>query len=453
MTGQPARRMGPRVLALAFAAVVVVLSASVGLAVGIAHNTQQRVDEITNKTLQGVELLGRMAIDVHVVQRLVAEHIFERAPDKMAKLERRIEAARADFGVAAAHYERLLSRPGDVDAWRQLRDDVRRSEAPAEQALALSRANRDPEAQAVMVGVESLFDTISRDVTSAIGLDERGAHDAVEEGRRLQREALVYQLAIWCVGVLLTAGVAVRVTRQFARAQERERQAFAVLEQRNQELDAFAGRVAHDFRAPLATVKLAASVLRLPTGDLPKSIDAIERGITRMSAMIDDMLQLSKIEEGARSDVCDPAVAAATVRENLAERIAAAGATMRVSVAPARVRCREGLFQQLVANLAENALKYHREGVAPEVIIDGAAAGARYELRVADNGIGLSTEEAARVFDPLFRAGRLREVPGTGLGLSIVKRIVEAYGGSASVESKLGQGSTFVIRLPLGEAA
>ena len=447
----PVRRY--HMLAVAFTSLAVLLTLIAGTSFVYTQSTLARIDDIANNSLVSVDLLQRMASDVYQEQRLIAAHIFEATPDRMTALERRIDAVKSDYAAAAREYAPLANYPGELDAWKRLREDFGRSEAPIAEALRLSRRNRDVEAHEVLRSVEPLLDDVSRDVSAAVAINRQHVHDARAAAHRLQRRSLFFHSLLWLAGIAFTITVGVFITRLVARSEERERQAFAVLEKRNQELDAFAGRVAHDFRAPLATVKLAASVLRLPTGDLPKSIDAIERGITRMSAMIDDMLQLSKIEEGARSDVCDPAVAAATVRENLAERIAAAGATMRVSVASARVRCREGLFQQVLANLAENALKYHREGVAPEVIIDGAAAGARYELRVADNGIGLSTEEAARVFDPLFRAGRLREVPGTGLGLSIVKRIVEAYGGSASVESKLGQGSTFVIRLPLGEAA
>src|SRR5262249_46154417 len=148
------------------------------------------------------------------------------------------------------------------------------------------------------------------------------------------------------------------------------------------------------------------------------------------SALIDDLLQLSRIEGAARSEVCDPAPAAIDVQETLAERLTETGASMQVAVAPARVRCRDGLFRQIVSNLADNALKYRRPEVPAEIHISGQAIGGQYELRVSDNGIGMTTEEASHAFDPLFQARRLREVPGTGLGLSIVKRIVVACGGT-----------------------
>jgi signal transduction histidine kinase len=151
--------------------------------------------------------------------------------------------------------------------------------------------------------------------------------------------------------------------------------------------------------------------------------------------------------------MCDPQLLALALRDNLAERLAAAGGELLLSVDSAHIYCREGLFQQVLANLAENALKYQRPDVKPAIRISGRAIDSQYRLEVADNGVGMSADETARAFDPLYRARRVREAPGTGLGLSIVKRIVEAYGGSATVESNRGQGSTFIVQLPLKAGA
>ena len=84
-----------------------------------------------------------------------------------------------------------------------------------------------------------------------------------------------------------------------------------------------------------------------------------------------------------------------------------------------------------------------------QIEIRGHAVGKKYELRVSDNGVGMSYDEARQAFDPFFRALGAREQQGTGLGLSIVKRASEASGGSLAVDSRLGQKTTFVIRLPL----
>jgi two-component system phosphate regulon sensor histidine kinase PhoR len=109
----------------------------------------------------------------------------------------------------------------------------------------------------------------------------------------------------------------------------------------------------------------------------------------------------------------------------------------------------ETLLAQAVWNLVENAVKYRREGVRPEVRVTGRSVGASYELTIADNGLGMSTQEAARAFEPFYRVGQARGVMGTGLGLAIVKRVVEAQRGTVSVSSRPGEGSTFVLSLPI----
>ena len=108
-----------------------------------------------------------------------------------------------------------------------------------------------------------------------------------------------------------------------------------------------------------------------------------------------------------------------------------------------------GSVRQALSNLADNAVKYRRADVQADIDIFGRVVGKEYELRVSDNGVGMSYDEAHQAFDPFFRALRVREQKGTGLGLSIVKRVIEASGGSVVVDSRLGQGTTFIIRLPL----
>jgi len=129
--------------------------------------------------------------------------------------------------------------------------------------------------------------------------------------------------------------------------------------------------------------------------------------------------------------------------------IEAAQAIVRVDVEPARVTAKDGLLVEALTNLADNAIKYARAEVPPAIEILGRVRHECYEISVADNGMGMTPEEARHAFEPFYRAGRAPETAGTGLGLSIVKRVAEASGGSVRVQSMLGRGSTFVIRLPL----
>jgi signal transduction histidine kinase len=381
MAVQKSGRRRARALILAFGGLAVVLTLIGGLTVGISHESLRQVDEIASNALVSVELLGRMASDVYQQERVVEAHIFEATTANMEPWERQIDAIKADYSTAARAYEPLTTYPNERDAWHRLRTDVSRSDAPIAEALRLSRANRDAQAQEVLRNLEPIFDDISHDVAVSVGINTNHARAAHLEALRLHRELLIYLLVLWCVGIGLTLAIGIPVTRQFARAEERERLAFAVLEKRNHELDAFAARIAHDFRAPLASVRLAVSTLKLPSPDLEQTAALVDRGIGRMNAMIEDLLQLSQIDGGARTDVCDPSVAATALRENMAERLAEVGATMYVAVESAMIGCRAGLFQQVLSNLAENALKYRRQGIDPEIQISGRSVANRYELR------------------------------------------------------------------------
>src|SRR5262249_49120866 len=106
------------------------------------------------------------------------------------------------------------------------------------------------------------------------------------------------------------------------------------------------------------------------------------------------------------------------------------------------------LLQQAIWNLADNALNYRRPEVPPEIEMRGWVEGRWYVLRISDNGLGMSTAEVEQAFEPFYRGESSRDRPGTGLGLSIVKRVVEASGGSVSLESQPEVGSSFVLRLP-----
>ena len=135
------------------------------------------------------------------------------------------------------------------------------------------------------------------------------------------------------------------------------------------------------------------------------------------------------------------------VREEQAARAEGAPPVVRVDVEPARVCANDGLLAEALINLTDNAAKYARPGVPPEITIRGRIVDGNYELAVADNGMGMSPEEAQQAFTPFYRAKRAAKAPGTGLGLSIVKRVADVSGGSVVVDSTLGQGSTFVLRL------
>jgi signal transduction histidine kinase len=115
---------------------------------------------------------------------------------------------------------------------------------------------------------------------------------------------------------------------------------------------------------------------------------------------------------------------------------------------PLMVRCDPARIEQTLTNLVSNAIKYSPRG--GEVRIDARVEAGRAAVAVVDQGIGMSREDRAHLWEPFRRGGASTgAIPGTGLGLSIAKRIVEAHGGEIAVQSEPGVGSTFSLKLPL----
>jgi signal transduction histidine kinase len=383
---------------------------------------QQRA--LVGNMMASASLVGRMGRAFDREQRVLDTYVRDRDPQVRRRLETQLAGARAEYAAAAATYQPLATETGEAALWRQLDEHARSVEAPLDRALALARAGRDPEARAAREELDVRFGEIDGQVDALVALNRDAAHRTLERVERLQRSSMFLTGALALVGIVLSAVVGFYVLRLLSqREQEADRYA-ALLEARNRDLDAFAGRVAHDLRAPLTTIGLATSKLARCAPAECESGRMLERGVERMSALIDDLLALSRLGTDAPTEVSDPAVCAEQVREELAARVAGQDVT-------------------------DNAVKYRRANVPAAVELRGAPDERGYQLCVRDNGIGMSPEETRRAFDPFFRAQRSRERPGTGLGLSIVKRVVEASGGSVCLESQLGQGTTVRIRLPL----
>jgi signal transduction histidine kinase len=236
----------------------------------------------------------------------------------------------------------------------------------------------------------------------------------------------------------LTARWVIRLVR------DRERQ----MHERNRELDAFAGRVAHDLRGPLTKIYLASSMLD-HRKIMPEASAPLRRGVDQMEGIIQDLLTLSRVSALTMTESCQMADVAATLEEDFKSKVESLGGILRIQVAPASVRCNPGLLRQALSNLAENAVKYRRPEVPLVLEVRGRSVSHAYGLSVSDNGTGMSPTDVKQAFEPFFRGEHVTGIPGTGLGLSIVKRAIEANGGSVDVHSALGHGTTINIKLPL----
>jgi two-component system phosphate regulon sensor histidine kinase PhoR len=216
----------------------------------------------------------------------------------------------------------------------------------------------------------------------------------------------------------------------------------------------FVANASHELRSPLTTVRAAAETLRSVRDDpqaAERFVELIERNAERLENLINDLLELSRIESRELQLELESLDLGSVVDRALAlhaHRAQVKRITLHHEIkgAPGVKADRRGL-DHVLGNLIDNALKYCPEGAA--VRVSAAAEDGTVRVSIADTGPGIPSEHLPRVFERFYRvdAGRSRELGGTGLGLSIVKHLVEAMGGTVAVDSRAGSGSTFSFTL------
>lgn len=212
---------------------------------------------------------------------------------------------------------------------------------------------------------------------------------------------------------------------------------------------------AHEFRNPLTTIRLGAEILKHYSSQMPEEnkqtqINRIQSATDSLIYLLEDILTLGETESGKIE--CDPAQM--DVVSFCQEQIEALQVTnpeqytLTFSVhGDYRFACLdEKLLWHLLHNLLSNAIKYSPAGGVVSLTLFWEEDSICFEVK--DQGLGIPEEAQAKLFEPFERARNVGKIPGTGLGLAIVKQCVDLHGGTISFESAVGQGTTFVVRLP-----
>ena len=221
----------------------------------------------------------------------------------------------------------------------------------------------------------------------------------------------------------------------------------------------FVSNVSHELRTPVASIRVFGELLRLGRVEDPGKVreygEHIEGESRRLTRLIDNILDFSRIESGrkeyrfAEGQVRD--LVEAVIR-TFEMRSAAPEVKIRF-VAPddplPLLRMDADAIAQAFQNLLDNAVKY--SGESKEIIVTLAAETDHVAIVVRDHGIGIARDEQRKIFERFHRVGTglVHDVKGSGLGLSIVHHIVAAHGGSITVDSAPGEGSTFTMQLPI----
>ena len=217
----------------------------------------------------------------------------------------------------------------------------------------------------------------------------------------------------------------------------------------------FVANVSHELRTPLASIRASGETLQDGAMEDPEAarqfLGRIYHNAERMSALVQDLLDLSRLESGeVKLNIApvDVVGAIAEVVETYGEQAREKGVSLTMYDASAVVEASadEGRLQQVLSNLVENAVKFTPSG--GEVHVDVEHKGRWLEVRVEDRGIGVAPEDMPHVFERFYKAGRFQNQGGTGLGLAIAKHIVQSHGGRIWVSSREEGGSTFAFTIP-----
>jgi signal transduction histidine kinase len=222
----------------------------------------------------------------------------------------------------------------------------------------------------------------------------------------------------------------------------------------------FVSSVSHELKTPLTAIRMFAETMRMGRTQDPQVqeeyLDTIVNESQRLTRLLNNVLDFSKIEQGERQYHMQPCPLSEVVEaaaRTMAYPLSQQGFRLHVHIEPGLpdVRMDRDAMEQAVLNLLSNAMKYSDESRDIDLRLtrsDGSAL-----LQVVDRGLGIAPEEQGRIFEKYYRirSGVSERSAGTGLGLALVSHIVTAHGGRIEVESAPGKGSTFSIHMPFGD--
>jgi two-component system sensor histidine kinase KdpD len=371
-----------------------------------------------------------VALAAFTIVALVASTISELARSRALEAERR--RAEADLAAALAH-ELLLG----VDTQTALASAARRvAEALGLASAAIEQGTAAPDAR--------------REALELRGVDgERVATLLVPADLPADTEQRLRTQVV----PTLEALVAIAQRRDAMQAEVVET---AALRRSDDIKTALLRAVSHDLRTPLTAVVAAGHALgadSLTDEERSELSSAVVDEGTRLAGLVDNLLALSRLQAGSATPRSDW-VSIEDLLSGAVEGLRGEPIDVRLTVDPdvPEVRTDAAQLERAFANLLENAGRY---GADKPVVVHARRAGGRVLVSVVDQGPGIDSAEQDRIFEPFYR-GRTadsRTWTGSGLGLAIVKGFVEANGGSITVQSLPGQGTSFVVSLPVAERA
>jgi signal transduction histidine kinase len=436
-----------------FGMVLVVLSFAASL--GYSHFLLQPIDEqalaITENAVPSLQHLANMRVELAHLGKSVRDFAGAAgaAPNRVPPT---IDATRARVESEFRRYRDLPISSAEVQWLPIVGQSLERLRGATDRVVGAAGAAAGRET------LHEVFEPALQHTDAATGTLQRLSATAarVHATRILQTRQQATFIATLLGGASLAiAFAATFLVLRVLRTRAHIAQQFVRLQsERNAELEAFAGRVAHDLRDPLGAIAL--QVLALTRRHqlepvLTPHFNAIDRQLERMNQVIEALLEFARAgavpADGARANLTEVLSA---VLAGIRPRLETIKVELTITPVPAlEIACTPGALSSVLANLLGNAAKFVVEGselprrIAVRVSEEAHAA----RVEIEDNGPGIPEDAEQRIFEPFRRLGTTRQ-SGFGLGLATVKKIVEAYHGRLGVRSRLTKGSVFWFELP-----
>ena len=218
----------------------------------------------------------------------------------------------------------------------------------------------------------------------------------------------------------------------------------------------FVSMVSHEFRTPLGIIQSSAELLRdfherMQSGEREDQLESISRNTRRMAGMMEEILVLSRLDAG-KLEFQPAALDLNTFCRRVVDEVLSATnrrclIELLLNSVPPKAEADERLLGHIFTNLLSNAVKYSEPGATVRFAVERDGHDAVCVVR--DRGIGISEADQQQLFKAFHRGGNVGTRPGTGLGLLVVKRCAELHGGKVQLNSKIGEGTTVTVRLPV----
>jgi signal transduction histidine kinase len=438
-----------RTVGLAFAAVVISFVSATWLSERQSAEVERAALSIHRNAAPSIHRLAAARAELRRLQLLVHRALEEDA-GRSKVVE--ISAGRELLDQQLVAYQALPLYPGEGAAWQRAKSAAARLEETLSEIVAALERGDVSSAHQLEARFDGSIEDLARTLSQDIDVNVAAAGRLAADIQKSRRDGIVWALMLDGIGVLMAVAAAAWSLR-VARAHARAVQAFSEMaERRAEELDQFAGRMAHDVRSPLSVVSMSLSMADRYGGDDPRFRRAIKRAAdasrqteTLIEALFDFARAGARPDPRARASVSK---AVEGVAVNVCTRAEQVGADVVVRAsAHAAVACPAGLVESAISNLVNNALTYVEGREKRVVAIEATDESGTVKVTVSDTGPGLpdGTDPAA-LFEPNVRGPNARG-RGLGLGLATVKKVVEAHGGRVGVSSS-SEGCVFWFTLP-----